>query len=105
MPAVTEHSSDSRLIALGRELAAIPAALDRSTEHCEASALLERIDGLSDAIVATPARTLQGLFIKARATAWALEGDFDPAKESSINDRLAASIVRDLLNLAPSPSA
>jgi hypothetical protein len=47
--------------------------------------------------------TLQGLYVKARATAWALEGnfagDFDPMKESSANDRIAASLVRDLLQL------
>jgi len=49
-----------------------------------------------------PAKSLQGLYVKARATAWALEDDLDLTKESSINDRLAASIVRDLLKLGPS---
>jgi hypothetical protein len=56
---------------------------------------------LTSTIVATPAKTLQGLYVKARATAWALEGnDLDPTKEASMNDKVAASIVRDLLHLS-----
>jgi hypothetical protein len=58
--------------------------------------VLERIEPV---LQATP---FQGLYVKARATAWALQNDcglLDPTQESTINDRLAASIVRDLLNL------
>ena len=95
--------ADAELVALGRQLDSIPAALDRASEHDEAMALLEKIDTLSAAIVATPAKTLQGLYVKAHATAWALRGDFagdfDPMDESSNNDRVAASLVRDLLEL------
>ena len=52
--------------------------------------------------MATPATTIEGVYVKARATAWAIENEFgllDPTKEPSSNSRLAASIVRDLLNL------
>jgi hypothetical protein len=91
------NSPDAELIALGRQLDSIPAALDRASEYDEAMVLLEQIDILSNAIVTTPAKTLQGLYVKARATAWALQDDPDPMKESSINNRVAASIVRDLL--------
>jgi hypothetical protein len=96
------NSPDAELIALGRQLASISPALDRASEHDEAIALLDRMESLTSTIVATPAKTLQGLYVKARATAWALlEGnDFDPTKEASMNDKVAASIVRDLLHLS-----
>jgi len=95
-------SFDEELIALGRQLDSIQAALDRASDHDETLLLLDRIETLSAAIVKTPAKTLQGLYVKARATAWALENDcglLDPEKESTINDRVAASIIRDLLKL------
>lgn len=98
--AVGSTSVDEDLIALGRQLDSIPAALDRASSHDETMRLLNRIDTLSAAIVKTPAKSLRGLHVKARATAWALEdecGRLDPTKQSSINDRVAASIVRDLL--------
>jgi hypothetical protein len=101
-----EIKCDSELAALGRQSDLISAALDRAGGHDEAMALLDRIESLSSAIAATPATTLEGLRVKARATAWALlgdfEGDFDPSDESSINSRVAASIVRDLLRMTPS---
>jgi hypothetical protein len=84
----------------------VSAALERAGDHDEAMALLDRIESLSSAIASTPATSLEGLRVKARATAWALlgdfEGDFDPSDESSINSRVAASIVRDLLRMTPS---
>lgn len=93
------HASDTS--ALGQQLDANSAVLDHASRHDEAIALLDRIETLSAAIVATQAKSLQGLYVKARATAWAMEGDdFDPTKESSINNRVAASIVRDLLQFA-----
>jgi len=102
VPATAVGSLDLELLAMGRELDSISAALDRAGEHGEAMALLERVDVLSAAMVAMPAKTLQGLRAKARATVWALEHDFDPSQETSINNRLEASIVRDLLRLGTS---
>jgi hypothetical protein len=95
-------SPDAELIALGRQFDSISPALDRASEHDEAIALLDKMESVSSTIVATPAKTLQGLYVKARATVWAmLEGDdFDPTKEDSMNDKIAASIVRDLLRLS-----
>ena len=93
---------DGELIALGQELEATSAALNLAGDHEEAMALLGRTEQLSAAIVVTPAKTFRGLYVKARATAWALESDcglLDPTKESTINDRVAASIIRDLLNI------
>jgi hypothetical protein len=99
MAAAEAVSPDAGLMALGQQLFSIQAALDHASEHDGAMALLERIDTLSDAIVAMPAKTVQGLYVKARATAWALLDNFDPMEESSLNDRVAASIVRDLIRL------
>jgi hypothetical protein len=98
------NSVDVELIVLGRQLKSMCQALDRVSDHDGAMVLLDKIDTLSAAIVETPAKTLQGLYVKSRATAWALENDcglLDPTKESTANDRVAASIVRDLLNIGP----
>jgi hypothetical protein len=95
-------SSDRKLTALGLQLDSVQAALDHANDRDEAMLLLSRIETLSAEIVKTPASAIHGLYIKARATAWALEYDcglFDPTKESTINDRIAASIIRDLLKL------
>jgi hypothetical protein len=62
-------SPDADLIALGRQYDSISPALDRASEHDEAVALLDKMESLSSTIVATPAKTLQGLYVKARATA------------------------------------
>jgi hypothetical protein len=103
----TAGPMDAELIRLERELEATGTALNRASQHNEAMVLLDRIETLSAAIVAIPAKSLDGLRIKARATAWALENDcdsLDPMKESTINGRLAASIVRDLLFMTSRPS-
>ena len=54
-------SPDAELIALGWQLDAISAALDRASGHDEAIALLDKIETLNTAIVAMRAKTLQGL--------------------------------------------
>jgi hypothetical protein len=61
--------------------------------------LLERLGHLEAAIVATPARTMEGFFVKARAASWALLGDLDPAGAKTIDQRMALSIIRDLIQL------
>lgn len=94
--------ADAELLKLGRRQASAQAALDCASGHDEAMALLQELEDLGIKIVETPARTLEGLYVKARATAWAIEHDvglLEPAKESSINARVCASIVRDLLQL------
>ena len=94
------NSADVHLIGLGQQLESNRATLERASGHDEAMVILDKIDALTLEIVVTRAQTLQGLYVKARASAWALESDcglLDPVKESSPNDRVAASIVRDLL--------
>lgn len=95
--AAASSADDTKLVSLGSELASVWEAVAQTADHDQVMALLERTDRLSAAIVATPAETIAGLRVKARATAWALEDDLDPTKQSSQNERMAASIVRDLL--------
>jgi hypothetical protein len=91
---------DSELLAMGRELFSIQAALDHAGEHAQAIALLERIDLVTTAIADMPATTNQGLFIKALATSWSLIDDFDPKEGVSSDMRLVLSILYDLIRLS-----
>ncbi|MEJ2376506.1 MAG: hypothetical protein P8Y71_14180 [Pseudolabrys sp.] len=84
------------------ELNRASAALDAATDHETAIAVLDRITALTQELIEVKARSLDDLCAKARATAWAIEyeyGFFNPAKEMSENNRIAASIVRDLLEI------
>ena len=49
--------------------------------------------------VATPATTMEGLYVKARAGCWALLGDLDADEHASADQRMALSIMRDLIRL------
>jgi hypothetical protein len=40
---------------------------------------------------------MEGLFIKAKIGCWALLGDLEPSAQSSTYERMALSIVRDLM--------
>jgi hypothetical protein len=108
-PTVTAgmKSLDADLVELDRQLHLTIAALDSSSDHDETMLRLREIEDLNAAMVATHAKTLHGLYLKARATAWALiseNGPLDPAKELTLNDQISASIVRDLLNLGADAS-
>lgn len=50
-------------------------------------------------IINTPATTIDGLRVKARAACWALMGDLDSGDGSTTDKRMALSIVRDLIRL------
>ena len=60
---------------------------------------LEEFGCINAAIVATPATTMEGLYVKARAGCWALLGDFDSADQSASGARMAFSMMRDLIRL------
>ena len=90
---------DAELLALGRELFSVQAALDHAGEHDQAIALLERIDIITTAIADIPATTIQGLYIKALATSWSLI-EFDPKEGVSNDMRLVVSILYDLIRLS-----
>jgi hypothetical protein len=112
LPAMSrdEGSPDAELIALGRQFDAITSAFDdafrqvRPGNDLKQKALDRKMDGLLDllgpveaAIVATPARTIAGLYVKARAANWSREGLIDPLAEECTDERMAWSIVRDLI--------
>jgi hypothetical protein len=95
------------LIVLGREFDRITGSWadllqghgDTDTEIRKINQLLELLGPIETAIVATPARTIEGLCIKARAANWSREGKIDPLNELCTDERMAWSIVRDLMQL------
>jgi hypothetical protein len=72
-------------------------AIDR-----EMDGLIDRLGPVEAAIAATPARTIAGLCVKARAANWSREGLIDPLGEQCTDERMAWSIVRDLMLLCGS---
>jgi hypothetical protein len=99
-------STDSELLSLGQHLERVLVAVARTNHHGDAMDLLDETETIYAAITAASSHTLHGLYVKARATAWASEYDYgllNPGSEPTITYRLAASIVRDLLRLRKSP--
>ena len=96
------ETGDFKLIGLGRQFDAVAAKLDRAIEHglnIDWSDL-EDFGCIVDKIVVTPATTIDGLCVKARVRCWARLGDLDDHGEQSTDeDRMALSIVRDLIRL------
>ena len=96
------EAADLELTGLGRQFDAVAAKLDRAIEHglnIDWSDLKE-FGRIVDEIVVTPATTIEGLCVKARVRCWARLGDLDDHGEQSTDeDRMALSIVRDLIRL------
>jgi hypothetical protein len=86
-------AADPELLALGRQFDAVAARLDHGDSAWET---LEGFGRIYDEIVATPARTIEGLFVKARVECWGLLGDLDAGQS---NGNMALSIIRDLIRL------
>lgn|SRR5262245_22926046 len=80
---------------------ALAAQIDHAIEHGLDIAweTLEEFGCINTAIVATPATTMEGLYVKARAGCWALLDDFDSADQSTSGARMAFSMMRDLIRL------
>jgi len=98
--ASTSSGADKELIQWGRELEDAHAAVEFAGTSEQVEALFEKQDKPIAAIVARRATSLEGLHVKARATAWAIESDLgilDPNEETTAHLRVAASLVRDLL--------
>jgi hypothetical protein len=93
--------ADSTLLALGRRFDALASELDHATEHGPNIAWnkLEEFSRIETQIVATPATTIEGFCVKARAVCWALLGDLDASDRSTADERMALSIVRDLIRI------
>ena len=103
------QSPDTELIALGAQFNELTRTWDdfaRRTNHTynnfDIVGLIEFIDPIEATIVATRAKTLEGLLVKARAANWSREGRICPEAEESTDLKMAWSIVRDLLDLSHS---
>ena len=96
------HTADATLIVLGAEFSNLAAKIDHAIEDGTDIAweVLHQLDGVEAEIVATPATTIDGLCVKARAACWALLGDFDSVDQSTTDRRMMASIARDLMGLS-----
>ncbi len=99
-------SPDAELIALGDRFNHLTDTWDelaRQTNHTyenvDIIGLIETIDPIEVAIVATRAKTIEGLLVKARAANWSREGHINPEKEECTDQKMAWSIVRDLIYL------
>ena len=88
---------DAALLALGRRFDAMANKLDHDIDV--SWTLLEEFSEVEAQITSTPATTLEGLSVKARVTCWARLGDLDASEHSTANERMALSIVRDLIRL------
>jgi hypothetical protein len=74
--------------------------------EAEAERYVEEAGIFAEQMTTLPATTREGLFAKARAVAWCLGGDdeltFALREEgAAVDERLARSIVRDLLRMEP----
>ena len=100
-------SPDAELIALGDQFNHLTDTWDelaRLTDHTydgvDNIGLIETMNPIEAAIVAIPAKTIDGLFVKARAANWSREGRINPEQEESTDKKMAWSIVRDLIYLS-----
>lgn len=101
-----EHP-DAALLELGRELDAAWAAErvarddDSDPEGVLGDAAADVSAAVAHRIEKVPARTLDGLLVKARAVAWCVCGDeFTPEEDATTDLRLAHGIVEDLRRIA-----
>jgi hypothetical protein len=94
-------ASDAQLIALGRQFDNVTAQVDNAIDEKLdiADDVLDQLGRIEAKITATPALTIDGLRVKARAACWALLGDLDDGDPSTMDKRIALSIVRDLIRV------
>jgi hypothetical protein len=96
-----EESStvDVRLVDLGRHFDRVTKFIDDAGEGREQqiNERLAKFHQIEAEILSTPAKTIEGYRIKARAACWALLGDIDPNTGATTDERMAMSIVRDLI--------
>lgn len=96
--AKAEHA-DAELIALGREFEAAWAherKVNDTGSDDDVEAACDATGAVADRIEATPARTLEGFKVKARAVSWCHDGNFEHFGTTT-DKRIAARIIRELL--------
>lgn len=92
---------DLPLLTLGRDFDTLAAKLDHAiaTGVDFDDELPERLSQIEAEIARTHASTMEGLCVKARAACWALLGDLNDPADATTDERMALSIVRDLIRL------
>jgi hypothetical protein len=100
-PGISSAQPDSRLRVLGHQFLMAAAEIDRAVEGLSdlTQETMDTFDRIEAQIIATPATTIEGLRVKARAACWALLGDLDSGDQSSTDKSMARSIVRDLIRM------
>jgi hypothetical protein len=97
--AAASSTVDSTLVDLGRQFDQLAKYID---DPCGEGGLLTedffaKFHKTEADILSTPAKTIDGYRVKARAACWALLGDIDQNAGSTTDERMALSIVRDLI--------
>jgi hypothetical protein len=92
---------DIDLLQLGEQFDALSAQVDHAIEHSLDIewVTLEELSRVEAEILRRPATTIEGLSTKARVACWALLGDLDDSEQSNAYERVALSIIRDLIRL------
>jgi hypothetical protein len=95
-------SFDADLIDLARDFEALADQIDHAIGGGSDMAweVLHEFDRIESEIVATQAKTIDGLRVKARAASWALLGDLESADQSTTDKRMMVSIARDIMRLS-----
>jgi hypothetical protein len=98
------QAQDKKLISLGLRFNSLTRTWDdvaikthHSYNNFDIIALIEAIIPIEADIVSTQAKTIDGLLVKARAANWSREGCINPEHEGSTDQKMAWSIVRDLI--------
>jgi hypothetical protein len=95
-------AKDDELLKLSHELHSM--MLDGASGESEIDSYINRSNELMAAITDYPANSIDGLYVKARATTWAILDDFDPDAEETNEMRLVVSLLRDLVRIVESDS-
>jgi len=90
---------DAKLTELGNQFDQLVERFDDPREGAEyfTDEFFTHLSRIEAEILSTPARSIAGYRVKARAACWALLGDIDPHSGSTTDQRMALSIVRDLI--------
>jgi hypothetical protein len=98
---VQSPPKDIDLLRLGDRFDALAAQVDHAIEHALDIewVTLEELGRVEAEILRRPATTIEGLSTKARVACWAVLGDLDDSEQSNAYERVALSIIRDLIRL------
>ena len=92
-------SVDSALIQLGERFDDLAAQIGPYMPHRQwMREFPEMVDTLK-AIETEKAKSMSGMFVKARAVSWLLLGYLDPTDDNTFEQRLSLSVVKDLILL------